>query len=223
MTVLTETKTDSQLKLDVEAELRWEPRINANEIGVAVKDGVVTLTGMVDSYIKRYSAEDAVHRVRGVKAVANDIEVKLRLASQRTDTDVARAVVHALEWDALVNIDDLDVTVAKGWITLKGTVDWSFARDDAERVVRRLTGVKGVTNLIVVHPRFASVDLKRKIQDALVRSAQLDAAKISVNVEGDKVILHGTVRAMAEKLDAERAARDAPGVSTVENRITIVN
>jgi osmotically-inducible protein OsmY len=223
MSVAIEAKTDVQLKLDVEAELRWEPRLSPNEIGVAVKEGIVTLTGFVDSYIKRYSAEDAAHRVRGVKAVANDIEVKLRLASERGDPDVAQAVVHALEWDALVDIADLDVTVSKGWVTLKGTVEWNFARDDAERVVRRLTGVKGVTNLIVVQQRFAAADVRHKIEDALIRSAQVDAAKISVAVDNGTVTLQGTVRSMAEKQDAERAARAAPGVTAVENRIAIVN
>src|SRR6266850_7113583 len=140
----TENWTDEQLQKDVLAELKYEPSVQPNEIGVAVKGGVVTLTGYVDSYIKRWAAEDAAHRVRGVKAVANDIEVKLPMSSERTDADIAAAAVRALEWDVVVPIDKLDVTVSKGWVTLKGEVEWQYQREDAERVVRRLQGVKGV-------------------------------------------------------------------------------
>src|SRR5882672_1988435 len=143
----TETRTDTQIQQDVLAELKWEPRLSPNEIGVIVEDGVVTLTGWVDSYTKRWAAEDAAHRVRGVKAVANDIEVRLSTANERTDADIAAAAVRALEWDAFVPIDRLDVTVSQGWVTLKGEVEWQYQKQDAERVVRRLTGVKGVTNL----------------------------------------------------------------------------
>ena len=173
---VTETITDEQIQREVLAELKWEPRVKPNEIGVAVKDGVVTLTGWVDSYTKRWAAEEAAHRVRGVKAVANDIEVRLPSSAERTDADIAAAAVRALEWDALVPIDKLDVTVSKGWVTLKGDVEWQFQKEDAERAVRRLTGVKGVTNLITVKPRVAPSELKQKIEQALVRSAQTDAA-----------------------------------------------
>ena len=221
MAVATETRTDSQLKTDVEAELKWEPRVNPNEIGVAVKDGVVTLTGWVDSYTKRYSAEEAAHRVRGVKAVANEIEVRLPFSSERTDADIAAAAVRALEWDAAVDIDKLDVTVSKGWVTIKGSVEWQFQKQDAERVVQRLTGVKGVTNLLTVKPRVTPSEIKQKIEQALVRSAETDASKITVEVDGSKVTLRGTVRAYAEKQEAERAAWAAPGVTSVDNRITI--
>jgi osmotically-inducible protein OsmY len=221
MAVETITKTDSQLRTDVEAELKWEPRVNPNEIGVAVKDGVVTLTGWVDSYTKRYAAEEAAHRVRGVRAVANEIEVKLPALAERTDADIAAAAVRALEWDAMVNVDNLDVTVSKGWVTLKGSVDWQFQKTDAERVVSRLIGVKGVTNLLTIKPRVTQSDVKQKIEQALVRSAQTDASKITVEVDGSKVILKGTVRAYAEKQEAERAAWAAPGVTSVDNRITV--
>jgi osmotically-inducible protein OsmY len=221
MALAVETRTDAQIQTDVLAELKYEPRVQPNEIGVAVKDGVVTLTGWVDSYIKKWSAEDAAHRVKGVKAVANDIEVRLPSSSERTDADLAAAAVRALEWDALVNIDQLDVTVSKGWVTLKGTVNWQFQKDDAERVVRRLTGVKGVSNLLTVKPSVNPSDVKRQIENALVRSASTDAQQITVEVDGSKVILKGTVRSWAEKQEAERAAWAAPGVLSVDNRIAI--
>jgi len=223
MATATMTRTDEQIQLDVLEELKWDARVHPNEVGVAVKDGIVTLTGWVDNYTKKWAAEGATHRVRGVKAVANDIEVRLPGSAERTDTDIAAAATRALEWDAFVPIEKLDVTVSKGWITLRGEVEWQYQKQDAERVVRRLSGVRGVTNLITVHPRVkpSPQELKRKIEDALVRSAETDAERITVEVQGEKVILKGTVRSWAERQEAERAACSAPGVIAVENRIII--
>ncbi len=223
MTAPTMAKTDEQIQRDVLDELKWDARVQPNEIGVAVKDGIVTLTGWVDSYTKKWAAEDAAKRVRGVKAVANDIEVRLPRAAERTDADLAAAALHALEWDAFVPIERLQVTVAKGWVTLEGAVDWEFQKEDAERVVRRLAGVKGVTNLITVKPHIqpSPAELKRKIEDALVRDAETDAQRITVEVQGSKVILRGKVRSWAKRQEAERMAWSAPGVTEVENNILI--
>jgi osmotically-inducible protein OsmY len=216
-------QTDEEIQRDVLRELKFDASIQPNEIGVAVKDGIVTLTGYVDSFLKKWAAEEAAHRVHGVRAVANDIEVKLPTSAERTDADIAAAVTRALEWDAYVDVDKLDVTVSKGWVTLKGVVEWGFQRADAERVARRITGVRGVSNLITVRPRQkpSPEETKRKIEDALVRNAEMDAKRISVEVDGDKVILSGTVRSWAERMEAERAAWSAPGVASVEDRITV--
>jgi osmotically-inducible protein OsmY len=220
-TVPAAARTDAQIQAEVLAELKWEPRVSPNEIGVIVKDGVVTLTGAVDSYTKRWAAEDAAHRVRGVKAVANDIEVRLSSTAERTDTDIAQAAVRALEWDAFVPVEKLDVTVSKGWVTLRGEVEWQYQKADAERVTRRIQGVKGVSNLVVVKPRATPDEVKKKIEQALLRSAEIDAKNITVEVDGSKVVLKGTVRSWAEKQEAERQAWSAPGITSVDNRITI--
>jgi osmotically-inducible protein OsmY len=214
-------RTDEQIQQDVLDELKWDSRVQVNEIGVAVKDGIVTLTGWVDSYMKKLAAEAAAHRVHGVKAVANDIEVRLPGSAERTDADLAKAVLDALRWDAAVPTDKIDVTVSHGWVTLKGEVEFGFEKRDAERAVQRLSGVKGVTNLITVRPHPLPTDLKQNIEKALIRNAETDAQHITVEVEGSKVILRGTVRSYAEKKAAEDTAWSAPGVTEVENRIVV--
>jgi osmotically-inducible protein OsmY len=218
----TVTRGDEQIQRDVLDEMRWDARVQPNEIGVVVKDGVVTLTGWVDNFAKKWVAERAAHRVNGVVAVANDIEVRLPTSAERTDADIAAMVTRALEWDALVPAGKLEVTVEHGLVTLRGKVEWEFERQAAEQAVRKLSGLRGVTNLITVRPRLVSPpDLRRKIEDALVRNAETDAHRISVEVDGSKVILRGTVRTWMERREAERVTWSSPGVTSVENHIQI--
>jgi osmotically-inducible protein OsmY len=219
---ITTPVTDERIQQAVLEELKWEARVHPNEIGVAVQDGVVTLTGWVNSLPKRTAADKAAHRVHGVRAVANDIEVRLPLDAERTDPELATAIVHALEWDAVVPLDRLDITVSRGWVTLTGEVPWPHQKVDAERAVHRLAGVKGVTNLITVQAQSTPTDVKQRIEDGLVRSAQTDAEGITVEVQGSKVILTGTVRSWAEQAVAQRAAWSAPGINQVDNRLIVV-
>jgi osmotically-inducible protein OsmY len=223
MATATTERTDTEIQKSVLAELQWDARVQPNEVGVSVKDGVVTLSGYVDSYLKKWAAEEAAHRVKGVRAVANDIDVRLPAFSERTDADIAAAVVRALEWDAFIPIDKVDVTVAKGWVTLEGELEQQYQKEEAERAARRVTGVRGVTNLVKIKPtKPVPTDLKKKIEDALVRSAETDAERITVEVNGSTVILKGTVRSYAEKQEAARVAWSAPGVTSVENHISVV-
>jgi osmotically-inducible protein OsmY len=218
---MTDARTDEQIQKDVFVELKWDARVLPNEIGVAVKNRIVTLTGWVDSYVKRWAAEQVAHRVWGVVAVVNDLEVRLPSSGERADPDIAAAAVNALKWDAFVPIDQIKVTVSKGWITLEGEVEWQYQKVDAERVVSRLAGVKGVTNLITLRPSVTPQGVKKMIEEALVRSVKTDARRITVQVEGSKVTLKGTVRSWTERDEAERAAWQAPGITDVSNQIVI--
>ena len=219
MATATFIHTDEQIRDDVLDELKWDPQVKDSEIGVIVKGGVVTLTGWTDSYAKKWGAEEDALRVTGVKGVANDIEVKP--ATERTDADIAAAAVRALEWNASIPAGRITVTVSKGWVTLKGEVEWQYQREEAGKVVRQLWGVKGASNLIEVKPRSTPSELKKKIEQALIRNAEIDANSITVEVQGSKAVLKGKVRSWAEKHEAENAAWLAPGITSVDNKIEI--
>jgi osmotically-inducible protein OsmY len=209
------------LQRNVLDELDWDPTVNAAQIGVTVDDGVVTLAGVVNSYADKIAAERITKRVLGVQAIANDLHVKLPLDTRRSDTDIAKAALHALEWDVRIPKNRITVTVKDAWVTLEGEVQWNFEREEAARVVRPLKGVVGVTNSVTVKPRVKAVDVKTKITEALKRNAEVDAQHVIVSVDGAKVILSGSVRSFAEREDAQHAAWAAQGVNQVENQIQV--
>jgi osmotically-inducible protein OsmY len=214
--------TDNDLKQHVQSALDWEPSLEAKDIGISVDEAVVTLRGNVASYAEKVTAERVALRVYGVKAVANDLAVHLVSAFERTDTEIAQAVVAALKWNTMVPNDRVTVTVNNGWLALNGTLDWQYQKDAAARAVRDLTGVKGVTNNITVKPRVKTIDVRDKIEAAFKRSAEIDARRVNVTATDGKVILSGNVHSWAERQEAERAAWAAPGVTQVEYRLAIV-
>ena len=219
MPTTTQARTDNSIREDVLRELEWDPEIGSNDIAVAVKDGVVTLTGFVPSYWEMDAAEKAAKRVYGVKGVANDIEVKLFW--QRTDPEIARDAVHELQSHVSIPADQIKVIVKSGRVTLEGTVDWEYQKSLAKSAVKKLKGVTGVTNKIEVRPKVTPQEVKGKIEEALRRSAELDARRIIVEVEGSTVKLYGGVSSWAEREEAERAAWSAPGTTMVENHILV--
>jgi osmotically-inducible protein OsmY len=214
--------TDQVLKQHVEDALSWEPSVDAAEIGVSVHDGVITLRGNVGTYSEKAAAERVSLAVYGVKAVANDLAVRLMKAFERTDTDIAQAAANALEWTTVVPSKRVTIAVSEGWVTLKGTLDWHYQRDAAARAVRDLTGVRGVINNIIVQPRVKIVDVRDKIEAAFKRSAEIDARRINVTATDGKVILSGNVHSWAERKEAERAAWAAPGLTQVDDRLSIM-
>jgi osmotically-inducible protein OsmY len=212
---------DAEMQRDISQELRWEPSLRDDDVAVSVRDGVATLAGFVDSWAEKGTAERSAARVKGVKAIANELEVKVPAPFARTDAEIAHAVARALEWDITVPDDRVRAKVADGWITLEGEVEWYYQKEGAERAVRHLTGVQGVFNAITLAARPTPRDLKKRIKDALHRAVEADTERIAVEISGHKAILTGTVRSYSEFKDAERAARNAPGVTEVENHLAI--
>ncbi len=215
-------KTDMQLHQDVLAELTWDPSIKEKEIGVAVKDGVVTLTGTVNSYPEKWAAERIAERVAGVRAIANELEVNLPALAVRSDTDLAHKVVDALEWDVQVPTEKIKAKISNGWITLDGEVEWKFQKDAAARAVAYLAGVRGVSNNITIKPSAVSVfDVAQNIKAALRRRAEREAEKIAILTIDGTVTLKGTVDSFADRRAAEGAAWSAPGVKDVRDEIVV--
>jgi osmotically-inducible protein OsmY len=214
-------KTDSQLQRDVLDELAMEPDVDAAHIGVSVNDGIVTLGGHVRSYVEKSAAQRAAKRVHGVKAVVDEVDIKLPGRSRHSDEDIAAEVIRALRSHLLVAPLDITATVRDGRVTLEGTVEWKYQKDAAEDAVRHVPSVRGVTNLIEVKPRVAPEQVKSKIEEALERDAVLDAGRIAVEVDGGKVTLRGVVRSLHQKEKAEQVAWSAPGVYHVENHLTV--
>lgn len=215
-------KTDAQLKEDVTKELEWEPSVNASQVGVAVKNGVVTLTGHLDTYAQKYNVEKAVARVAGVKAIALEVDVKLEPGHKRSDSEIAEAAENALLWNTQVPDDRIQLKVEKGWITLKGEVDWDYQRKSAENAVRALTGVMGVSNSIALAPTITPANVAGRIREALARHAEREAKKIEVSVQGTTVTLQGDVASWEERVAAGSAAWSAPGISRVVNEIKVL-
>jgi osmotically-inducible protein OsmY len=214
-------KTDAQLQRDVIEELRWDAAVGSAEIGVAAKGGVVTLSGQVESFAKQYAAIRAAERVSGVRAIAEELTVSLPTSLKRSDTDIAHSIASTLKWDVQVPDDKVKARVDNGWVWLEGEVDWQFQSASAERAVRNLAGVRGVTNLLQVKKRPTVPDVTERIEAALKRHAEIDAQHIRVETKEGQVTLRGTVRSWAERQDAESAAWSAPGVTKVEDELLV--
>ncbi len=214
-------KSDMELQKDVAEELKWDPRVTDDEIGISVRAGVVTLTGWVPNFAQKWAAVKAVERVAGVRAIAQELTVKMPQEHATSDTDLAHQVVNTLIWDIEVPHEKIKARVENGWVTLEGEVNWQFQRNSAERAVRYLRGVKGVSNMLTIKSQVSGFDVAEHIKDALRRSADADAKKIQVAAAGGTVTLTGTVRSWAERVDAERAAWGTTGVTAVDDRLAI--
>ena len=213
--------SDSEIERDVKDELSWNPDLDATDIAVSVKKGVVTLTGFVKSYTDKYEAEAAAKRVSGVVAVANDIEVRMPSVDERPDPEIARDAVAAIKSQLPISSEKIKVIVKNGWVTLEGQVEWQYQRSTAEHAVRRIKGVKGVSNMIQLKPQAQPSEIKHKIQEAFRRNAEVDSNRIIVDADGGVVTLKGTVRSWVEREEAERAAWAAPGVVNVVDQIVV--
>jgi osmotically-inducible protein OsmY len=215
-------KSDSEIERDVKEELKWEPGLlDVSDIAVSVKKGVVTLAGFVRSYTDKYEAEAAAKRVAGVAGVANDLEVRMPSVDERPDPEIARDAVAAIKSQLPLSWEHIKVVVKDGWVNLEGQVEWQYQRVTAEDAVRPIKGIKGVSNLIKLRPRAEPSEIKRRIQEAFRRNAEIDANRITVETNGGEVILKGTVRSWMERAEAERTAWSAPGVTKVEDRIIV--
>ncbi len=217
-------KTNDELRNDVMEEIKWDPQLKSvsSQIGVTTNEGVVTLTGLVDTYNKKLAAEKAAQRVAGVKVVASDIEVKIGMLGKRTDSEIAEAIKNALKWNTAVNQDLIEIKVDNGWVYLDGKVDWEYERLAAQRSVEDLQGVRGVSNNITIKSKSIDVkEIKQKIAAGFHRSATVDSSSIWIETVGNKAILHGKVKSWAEKKEAENIAWSSPGVMSVENKIDI--
>lgn len=214
-------KTDQELNRDVIAQLELDASIRDEDIAVRVKDGVATLAGTVDDYAQRWAAERALEHVHGVRAIVNDLVVKVPDHHARSDAEIAHAALNALRWDVQVPDPQITVKVADGWIMLEGELEWNYQRDAAGRAVRYLTGVKGVSNMLRLRKVASADDVKRRISEMLTRQAEIDSGQIAVQVSGHTVILRGAVRSLNEKRDAARAVWNIPGITKVENDIRV--
>lgn len=214
-------RTDIDIQRDVMEELRWDPVLHSAEIGVTVKDGIVTLLGYVDNYIQQLAAENAAKRVKDVRAVAVDLTINLPHEQRRTDSDLAAAALNALKWSSFVPEDRIKLKVDKGWISMDGDVEWQFQKESAYHAVKDLIGIHGVINHIIVRPRLSPVIVKDVIKKALERSAEIEADRINILTDGGRIVLKGKVRSWAERNEVERAVWATPGVIDVKDELTI--